>query len=282
MSNYPVWAQPGFTWPEEYRSAVTLTFDLDAETMWLVRDPSNVHRRSVMSQADYEFDVALPLILKFLESNAVPATFFVPGWVAEQHPDDIARIAEAGHEIGNHGWEHRPICNGSEDEEEELLVRAHEALKRITGQPPVGYRAPFADVTTSTEQILRRHGYEYSSHMMGTHWPYLHGGDGAPLVEVPLAWVTDDAPYYQFSMTPPNYRQIFPPEQVLSIHAAEFDGLHAVGGVLNLCLHPQLIGRPSRMLALQRLVDHIRTHDDVWFAELRDVARWTASQGRES
>ena len=78
--------KPPITWPSGVKSAVCITFDLDAETAWISRDPENINRLSVMSQGAYGPKVGVPLILDFLDRNKIPSTFFVPGWTAERWP----------------------------------------------------------------------------------------------------------------------------------------------------------------------------------------------------
>jgi peptidoglycan-N-acetylglucosamine deacetylase len=101
--------RPPITWPRGVRSAACLTFDLDAETAWISRDPANLGRLSVMSQGAYGPKVGVPLILDFLDRNQLTTTFFVPGWTAERWADVVAEIHRRGHEIGHHGYLHEGL-----------------------------------------------------------------------------------------------------------------------------------------------------------------------------
>ena len=80
-------------WPGGARIAVMLTFDFDAESGWLSRDPSHSTRPGVLSQGRYGAQVGVPRLLDVLAQERVPATFFIPGWVAEHHPDPCRKIA---------------------------------------------------------------------------------------------------------------------------------------------------------------------------------------------
>src|SRR5947207_14111753 len=93
-------------WPNGARVAVMLTFDFDAESGWLSRDPSHKDRPGVISQGRYGPNVGVPRLLDLLRVEQVPATFFIPGWVAEQYPDKAKKIRDAGYEIGHHGYLH--------------------------------------------------------------------------------------------------------------------------------------------------------------------------------
>src|SRR5882757_896548 len=91
---------PRFVWPEGARCAVMLSFDVDGETTALSEDPRLVKRLSTMSQCSYGPRIGVPRLLELLAHLDVPATFFVPGWVAERHPRMVRAIAAGGHEIG--------------------------------------------------------------------------------------------------------------------------------------------------------------------------------------
>jgi len=94
------------SWPGGARGAVAFTFDFDAEEVWLAEDPENANRPGVLSQGTYGAKVAVPLILELLERQGLRATFFVPGRVAERHPERVREMVAAGHEVGHHGYTH--------------------------------------------------------------------------------------------------------------------------------------------------------------------------------
>jgi peptidoglycan-N-acetylglucosamine deacetylase len=265
--------RPPITWPPGVRSAACLTFDLDAETAWISRDPANIDRLSVMSQGAYGPKVGVPLILDFLEENRITSTFFVPGWTAERWPDVVAEIHRRGHEIGHHGYLHEALEGKTRADEEEILTRSARILADITGVAPVGYRAPLYEITHETIDLLRKHGFMYASNLQDSLWPYRHAGN-PPLVELPATWILDDGPFFAFGLRPNLYRQIFPPSAVLSTWRDEFRGIHEVGGLTMLILHPQYTGRPSRLRMLQALVDEMRAADGVWLTHGVELARY--------
>ena len=85
---------------------VLLTFDIDGETLWRCRDPKNAERPVILPQGQYGPETAMPRILKLLRRHGVHATFFIPGFTAEEYPDMVREIAAEGHDIGNHSWSH--------------------------------------------------------------------------------------------------------------------------------------------------------------------------------
>jgi len=268
--------RPPITWPSGVKSAVCITFDLDAETAWISRDPKNIDRISVMSQGAYGPKVGVPLILDFLDHNRLTSTFFVPGWTAERWADVVAEIHRRGHEIGHHGYLHEGLEGKSREEEEAILTGSSKILADITGVPPRGYRAPLYEVTAETAGLLAKHGFLYASNLQDSLWPYRHPGTPS-LVELPASWILDDGPFFAFGLRPNLYRQIFPPSAVLSVWHDEFLGIHSVGGLTMLILHPQYTGRPSRLNMLQRLVDQMRDAGEVWFVNGLELARYALS-----
>jgi peptidoglycan/xylan/chitin deacetylase (PgdA/CDA1 family) len=268
--------RPPIRWPQGVKAAVCLSFDLDAETAWISRDPANMNRLSVLSQGAYGAKVGVPLILDFLDKNRLRSTFFIPGWTAERYPDVIAEIHRRGHEIGHHGYLHESLDGRSRDEEEEILTKTSRILADITGERPVGYRAPLYEITRETVGLLREHGFVYASNLQDTLWPYLHPGT-PPVVELPTTWIFDDGPYFAYGTRPPLYRQIYKPATVGAIWKEEFRGMYPLGGACTLILHPQYTGRPSRLLMLQELVNYMRRQPGVWFARGIELARHVAS-----
>ncbi|MEQ9642273.1 MAG: polysaccharide deacetylase [Alphaproteobacteria bacterium] len=252
---------------------VMLTFDLDAETMWTARDPKNAERPVVMSQGAYGWKVGMPRIMDLLDRYGIQATFFIPGLVIEQRWALCEEVLRRGHEIAHHSWSHRWIVNLSPEEEREEMDRGLEIIQRLTGRPPAGWRSPAAEFSPITLPMLLEKGFRYSSNMMDDDTPYLHVHDGAvtDLIEFPFAWVLDDAPFFQYSITLPG-RTMQAPSAVLEAWKAEFDTLFAENRAFTLAMHPQIIGRGSRIVALEGLIQYIQQHNNVWFARCDEAA----------
>jgi peptidoglycan/xylan/chitin deacetylase (PgdA/CDA1 family) len=261
-------------WPDGVQCAVVLSFDLDAESGSLYRDPTNADRPVLISHGRYGPRRAVPNLLTLLAEQGLPATFFIPAWVAEQYPAAVEAIVAAGHEVGAHGDLHERLDQLSgPDEEEAILVRSIEVLTARAGRRPVGYRSPSWEFSPATLTLLHRHGFLYSSNMMDDYHPYLHptSPGAAPLVELPIQWLLDDAPLFWFRPDLPT-RPIQPNGNALAIWSEEFTAIHRRRGLFVLTMHPQIIGRPSRIDMLARLIDHINCHPGVWFATGEAVA----------
>ena len=119
------------------------TFDLDAESDSLAGNSDNANRPGLLSAGQYGPKVGVYRLLKLLDETAIPATFFVPGWVAEKYPAALSAIAAGGNEIAHHGYTHQsPSTFPNRKAEEAELVRGIESLMRATGKKPLGYRSP--------------------------------------------------------------------------------------------------------------------------------------------
>jgi peptidoglycan-N-acetylglucosamine deacetylase len=259
--------------PNGVQAALLISFDVDAETMWTSKDPRNADRPAVLSHGRYDIEVGLPLILDMLDRNELCATFFVPGWVADNHPAAIEQLHARGHEIAHHGYLHDGMHGADRAYELEVIRQGITALEKITGTRPLGYRSPMYEINLHTWDLLRDEGFLYSSNMMDSIWPYLHDGGPQPLVELPVQWMLDDGPYYLVSNHPPNHRQVYASDTVVGIWTDEFRGMHPLGGVMTLTLHPQITGRPSRLAALERVIDNARSYANVWLPTHGELAK---------
>lgn len=253
-------------WPGTARAACAFTFDVDAETLWLAR---GIEEPVALSHGRFGVVEALPRILTLLRAAEIRASFFVPAWVAARYPDRIRAIAGDGHELGCHGDVHERVTDLAPGRERDILRKSIETLTPLAGRRPAGYRAPAWQLSADTLALLAAEGFEYSSNMMDRLTPYLHPPvGGRSLVELPVSWVLDDAPYFLFT----GQRSIQPPGPVLQGWLTEFEGITAAGGITNFTFHPQLIGRPSRLACLRELIDHVRHTPRVWVAMLAEIA----------
>jgi polysaccharide deacetylase family protein (PEP-CTERM system associated) len=139
---------------------------VDVEDWFQVGAFETVISRDVWETLDRRVETNTDAVLALFEEAGVKATFFTLGWVAERHPALVRRIADAGHEIASHGWDHRRVFTMSEAEFREDLRRARAAIEDAAGQGVTGYRAPSFSIDRRTpwaHPALADHGYAYSS-----------------------------------------------------------------------------------------------------------------------
>src|SRR5213593_1411906 len=150
-------------WKDGARVCVALSFDSDHETSTLREGAISPGR---LSQGEYGSRAAVPRILEILRRHEIRASFFVPGVVAQLHPEEQRRVVGDGHEVAMHGWIHEGTSELTAPVERELMARAFDTLAKITGRPPVGLRAPSWDFSPSTLGLIRELGLRYDSSLM--------------------------------------------------------------------------------------------------------------------
>jgi peptidoglycan-N-acetylglucosamine deacetylase len=262
------------TWPNNMKSVTALTFDFDAETLWISRDPTNINRPGTLSQGTYGAKVGVPSILQLLrEMGGIPATFFVPGWTAERHTAVVEAILKDGHEIAHHSYSHKWIEPTDPDGELEEMDKGLDALKRAVGVRPLGYRSPAGETSPNLFRLLEERGFKYDSSMLDAINPYFHkvGSNPRSLVELPWSWSLDDAVYALFSVKSP--RAIMTNSHIFEIWTDEFRDIHESGGFFNLVMHPQVIGRPSRLRLLRKMISFIQETAGDTFLTCHNVAQ---------
>lgn len=253
------------------RHIVCLTFDFDAVSGFIAR---GMNSPTPVSRGEFGPTVAAPRLLELLDRRRIATTWFIPGHTLESFPAACLAVHEAGHEIGHHGWRHVSPAGLTRDEEEAELVRANEAIRRLTGRGARGYRSPAWDLSPHSVELLLAHGFRYDSSMMGDDYtPYhVRSGDhitlheparfGSPtaLVEMPVSWTLDDYPHFEFFRTP---NWILPglasAGDVLENWLDDFRYLreNLEFGIITYTFHPFVIGRGHRMLMLERLIDAV-------------------------
>ncbi|MDA1093591.1 MAG: polysaccharide deacetylase [Acidobacteria bacterium] len=262
------------SWPNGARVAVLLSYDVDNETVYGLR--TGAVSIGPLSQGQYGSRVALPRIVKLMDDEQVPATFFFPAWSLKLAPEQAAVIQRSGlHEIGVHGWIHELNTGLDGETEARLLRQAVDTIEDITGERPVGYRAPSWNHSPNTLRIVRDLGFLYESSLMHDDRPYelLQDGEATGVVELPVEWILDDAPLFN-----PLGTSYMNPRDVMQVWVDEFDKAWEEGTMFLLTMHPHISGHRSRIVALEGLLDHIKTKGDVWFATHEEAARYVREQ----
>lgn len=263
-------------WPGGAAVAVSLTFDVDAEAAWLGQSDDYARRLSTLSAGRYGIVRGLPRLLELLDRLAIPATFYVPGDTAERHPQAIRAIAGAGHEIAHHGHHHLRPDHVTPSQQRREIEHGLTALETCVSRRPSGYRSPAWELTPETFDLLIEHGFHYDSSCMGDDRPYLEEHNGTSLLELPVHWSLDDWPH--FGWTVDHGGNLNDPSSVLDIWLEEFDQAASEHRHITYTMHPEVIGRPHRITALERFLSTIRTRTPTWFATHHQLAQHIRTQ----
>jgi peptidoglycan-N-acetylglucosamine deacetylase len=276
------------------RHIVCLTFDFDTQSGFIAR---GLTTPTPLSRGEFGA-MASRRILDLLKSRGISATWFIPGFTIESWPRECEAVVAGGHEIAHHSWAHVPPATQSREEEEADLIRANEAIVRLSGHKARGYRSPSWDLSEHTIDLLLHYGFHYDSSLMGSdYFPYrarrgdvaklgerFRFGQETALIEMPISWSLDDYPHFEFVRTGSSILPgLQPARAVMQSWQDEFHYMKksVVWGVLTYTMHPFVIGRGYRMLALEDFIDGIGKEGAV-FMTMEDAAHEAEQRLAES
>ena len=254
------------------RHLVCMTLDFDTVSLWQAMGQTTP---TPISRGEFGV-VAAERLLDLFAELAVPTTWFIPGITIDTYPEICARVAQAGHEVGHHGYDHVPPGQLDRDAELDQLVRGNEAIQRVSGQTARGYRSPAWDLSPHTVDLLLAQGFVYDSSMMGHDvLPYrarrgdvvtpgkpIEFGEPTALWELPISWSTDDFPHFEY------FRGggLNNAGHVLDNWLGDFAYMRETvdWGVLTYTLHPFVIGRGHRMKMLRNLLERLKSDGAVF------------------
>lgn len=201
-------------------------FTVDVEEYFQVSALENVVPRSRWDAMESRVAGGVHLILDLLAQYEARGTFFVVGWVANRHPELVRSIAQAGHEVASHTWDHVRVTHQTPDEFRDSVRRSKYLLEDISGGPVLGFRAPSFSIVPGREwalDILLEEGYRYDSSL----FPIRRPGYGFPGAKRDPHVLT----------RPGGFLMEFPPATVQWLGV----NLPAAGGAYFRCLPEQLV-----------------------------------------
>ena len=272
--------------PRGKKCAVVMSWDFDAMSAFVLRGEITP---TFISRGEFGARVGVPRVLDLCDKYNFKTTFFVPGWTVETYPELTKKIFAKGHEIGHHMWCHENAPDLSYDKELDLMDRAMGSIKSVTGKNPVGNRSGGFASSNNTIKLLQDHGYLYDSTQMADDFNVYkcrigdHGSPAEPwvfgkesnILELPISWVMDDWPHFEFQRTPSLNPGLHTPSQVFEIWSQEFDYMYdnVPNGVFTLTLHPYVSGRAHRIMMVEKLIQYMMRRSGVWFCRGEDIAK---------
>lgn len=272
-------------WPGGARVAVAFSLDVDNETPILAADTDEGMFAGLgvgsstleWSLREYGARRGIVSLTEIFDRHGVPATYFMPAVSLMAAPEMAEVIKRAGHhEIALHGWVHEEAAKLETAEIEALLRRSADYLERAFGQRPVGFRAPLV-IQEHTFPALLNMGLLYDSSLLSDDVPFEVNLNGKPsgLIEIPPNFSLEDGQTDQLFNW---FNNAHAPNDVLDIFRSEFDVAYREGGLVVLVFHPHIMGQRSRAAVVDRLIEHMKTRDDVWFATHREVAEFVQQE----
>src|SRR5258706_793253 len=282
-------------WPNDARIAVqfVLNYEEGGENCVLHGDagseqflsemfnPPSFPARHMSMESIYEYGSRAGVwrILREFEARSLPLTVFSVAMALERHPDLVRAFLELGHEIAGHGWRWISYQDVDEATEREHLRKAVSIIERLTGSRPAGWYTG-RDSPHTRRIVADFGGFEYDSDYYGDDLPFwtrVERSDGGVVPHLIVPY-TLDANDMRFAL--PQGFAIG--DDFFNYLRDSFDVLYAEGEqrpkMMSVGMHCRLLGRPGRLRALQRFLDHIQSHDKVWVCRRVDIARhWRAN-----
>jgi putative urate catabolism protein len=247
-------------------------------------NPAAYPARHLSMEGIYEYGsrVGVWRLLREFERRGMPLTVFGVSMALQRCPEVTAAFVELGHEIACHGWRWIHYQNVDEATEREHMRVGMQIIEQLTG--PRGGSAKQVhglgwytgrDSPNTRRLVADFGGFEYDSDYYGDDLPFWLNvkktdGSFAPQLVVPYTLDCNDM---RFAL-PQGYSH---GDEFFEYLRDTFDVLWAEGAerpaMMSIGMHCRLLGRPGRMRALQRFLDHIDAHDRVWVARRIDIAR---------
>ncbi len=268
---------PDFAGPEQQTCVVALSWHVDGEAGVIGADPLAANHIAALSEGAYGVSTALPRILQMHRDLGIPGTFFVPGYVADLHPDRVEAILADGHELAHHGYMHENCYHLDTETQRDVFQKGIESLRRISGRDPLGWSAPGWGVKPDTLALMCELGFLYDTSLMEYDTPYWLTTPQGSLIELPISMILDDWEIFGGSPHPGGGINA-PAASAYQIWKEEFEGLYHYGGLFSTTFHPNLMGRSGRIQMLYRLLEHMQTFDRVWWATCGEIAHWVQGQ----
>jgi putative urate catabolism protein len=212
-------------------------------------------------------------LMRILGERRIPVTIFGVAMALQRNPEAVAAMLDAGHEIASHGWRWISYQCMDEATEREHIRLAVEAIRQLTGVPPLGWYTG-RDSPNTRRLVVEHGGFLYDADSYADDLPYWVELSGRPHLVVPYTLDTNDMRFA-------SAQGFNSGEQFFAYLKDAFDVLYAEGAeapkMLSVGLHCRLAGRPARAAALMRFLDYVLKHDRVWICRRLDIARhWIA------
>ncbi|HTP96069.1 MAG TPA: allantoinase PuuE [Burkholderiales bacterium] len=277
-------------WPNDARIALqfVLNYEEGSENNVLHGDPASetflseiigaqafpMRHMSMETLFEYGSRAGLWRVLREFRGRKLPLTVFAVAMALERNPAAAAAMIADGHEIACHGWRWITYQQTDEATERDHMQKAVAGIERVTGQRPLGWYTG-RDSPNTRRLVVEHGGFLYDADSYADDLPYWVRVAGKPHLVVPY---TLDANDMRFATS----QGFNSGDQFFAYLRDSFDALYAEGEtapkMMSVGLHCRIVGRPGRMVALQRFLDHVARHDRVWVCRRVDIARhWHAT-----
>ena len=276
---------------------VAYGIDVDAVAGWL-GSYGGEDSPDDISRGMFAGEVGVPRLLNLFDKYGLKTSWFVPGHSIETFPEQIAKVVEAGHEIGAHGYSHANPIAMTPRQEEDVLLKCIDLIENLAGRRPTGYVAPWWEFSNVTNELLLKQGFKYDHSLMhndfhpyyvrvGDSWTKIDysrpaaewmkplvRGEETDLIEIPANWYLDDLPPMMFIKKSPNSHGFVNPRDIEQMWRDQFDWVYRECdyAVFTMTIHPDVSGRPQVLLMHERMIEYINGHDGVSWMTFEEIA----------
>ncbi|KAK2797071.1 hypothetical protein FQN51_008843 [Onygenales sp. PD_10] len=239
-------------------------------------------------------------LLNLWDKYNIKATWFAPAHTVESFPNQLAKVRDAGHEIGLHGYTHEYVSDLSLQEQRTILERSIEILTKFTGSKPLGFTAPGWKTSKELIPLLEEYGIMYDhSFMHHDVQPYFAPDSSAEwietnlnqpaelwmrpmtkirpstVVEIPANWHLDDWPPLQPVPGRPASQGFVDTHVVEKLWMEQFDFAYREYDefIFPMSIHPQVSGKPQVILMHERIIEYINKHEGVEWMTFGEMAK---------
>ena len=224
-----------------------------------------------ISRGLFAGEVGTPRLLRLYDRYKIKTSWFIPGHSIETFPEQMREVAQAGHEIGAHGYSHENPVSMTPRQEEDVLARSVELVHNLAGRNPRGFVAPWWEMSSVTAELLLKYGFRYDHSQghndfqpyyarIGESWTKvdysktaaqwmkpLKRGKAVDLVEISANWYLDDLPPMMFIKASPNSHGFVNPRDIEQLWRDQFDWVYREyeWAIFPLTIHPDVSGPPA-------------------------------------
>jgi peptidoglycan/xylan/chitin deacetylase (PgdA/CDA1 family) len=275
---------PDPKWPNGARLAVNFVMNYEEGSEPSVQDGEDhteigiteahglgpgVKGRDLAGEGMFEYGsrVGFWRLMRLFQERKLPLTVFGCALALERNPLAAQAIRESGFDVCCHGWRWIKHYELSEVEEREHIRKAIASLRQTVGERPLGWYCRYGPSTNTRRLLVEEGGFRYDSDSYADELPFWQTVQGRPHLVVPYSLTNNDGKYAGWTGTSSQWfefvRDAF---DMLRTEGAQRPKMMSVG------LHMRLVGHPARAAGLERLLDYVVQHKDVWLARRLDIA----------
>ncbi|APZ43745.1 polysaccharide deacetylase family protein [Acidihalobacter ferrooxydans] len=284
---------PKVAWPDAARVAVSFVVNFEEGAEYSIADGDSrneavyeaterlesVPDYCLQSHYDYGTRAAWWRIMNLLDAHDIKCTVNACGLAVQRSPELAKDAVDRGHEISAHGWRWESHAHLDKSAEQNAIEKTVNAITEATGIPPVGWHTRSSPSSHTRSILMDRDHFIYDSDFYGDDLPViLSRPDGTPYVVLPYAFDTNDM---QFHHAP----RFVSADDFSDYVSRAFDWLWREGEetpkMMTIGLHLRIIGRPARMWALEKIIEHIKSRGSAWITTRENIARhWLSATDR--